>query len=71
MQPGALTFAHGVCGPAGKCAIRRFGTRALGDSPKDVERVARDLGVDRYQCLTLLSPADYQLLLVDAPNVPA
>jgi MSHA biogenesis protein MshI len=71
MQPGALMFAHGVCGPAGKCAIKRCGTRELGASFKDAERVARDLGVDQYQCLTLLSPTDYQLLLVEAPNVPA
>jgi len=70
MQPGALTFAHGVCGPAGKCAIKRCGTRELGASFKDADRVAKDLGVDQYQCLTLLSPTDYQLLLVEAPNVP-
>jgi len=70
MQPGALTFAHGVCGPAGKCEIRRCGTRELGASFKDADRVAKDLGVDQYQCLTLLSPTDYQLLLVEAPNVP-
>jgi len=71
MQPGALTFAHGMCGPAGKCEIRRCGTRELGASFKDADRVAKDLGVDQYQCLTLLSPSDYQLLLVEAPNVPA
>ncbi len=71
MQPGAINFAHGVCGSAGKCAITRCGSRTVDDSPKDVERVAKDLGVERYQCLTLLSPSDYQLLLVEAPNVPA
>jgi MSHA biogenesis protein MshI len=71
MQPGALMFAHGVCGPAGKCAINRCGTRELNAAFKDADRVAKDLGVDQYQCLTLLSPTDYQLLLVEAPNVPA
>lgn len=71
MQPGTMNFAHGVCGPAGKCAITRCGSRTVDDSPKDVERVAKDLGLERYQCLTLLSPSDYQLLLVEAPNVPA
>ncbi|OAI52021.1 hypothetical protein AYO46_06845 [Betaproteobacteria bacterium SCGC AG-212-J23] len=71
MQPGTLDFAHGVCEPGKKGAIRAWGTRNLADSPKDIERVAKELGVDRYQCLTLLPPADYHLLLVDAPNVPA
>ena len=65
-----MDFAHGVCGPTGKCAITRCGSRPVAESAKDIERVAKDLGVDRYQCLTLLSPADYQLLLVEAPNVP-
>ncbi|HYD55472.1 MAG TPA: agglutinin biogenesis protein MshI [Burkholderiales bacterium] len=50
--------------------VARCGTRALRD-PKDAERVARELELDRYQCLTLLSPDEYQLLLVEAPNVPA
>jgi len=70
MQPGALSFAHGVCESGKKCAIRSWGTRALEDSPKDFERVTKDLGVERFQCLTLLPAADYQLVLVDAPNVP-
>lgn len=70
MQPGALSFAHGVCESGKKCAIRSWGTRALDDPDKDFERVTKDLGLERYQCLTLLPAADYQLLLVDAPNVP-
>jgi len=70
MQPGRLSFAHGVCEAGKKCAIRSWGTRTLDDSPKDFERVTKELGAERYQCLTLLPAADYQLLLVDAPNVP-
>src|SRR5712691_255733 len=71
MQPGGLSFAHGVCTPSKKCAITRCGSRVVEPSPKELERVGKDLGVERYQCLTVLSPADYQLLLVDAPNVPS
>jgi MSHA biogenesis protein MshI len=70
MQPAALHFAHGVRGATGKCVIKRCGTRAI-DDPKDIDRVAKELELDRYRCLTVLAPDEYQLLLVEAPNVPA
>jgi len=71
LQPGALNFAHGVSEPGRKSAILSWGTRPLEDSPKDFERVTKELGVERYQCLTVLPSTDYQLLLVDVPNVLA
>ncbi|MFN2645417.1 MAG: agglutinin biogenesis protein MshI [Burkholderiales bacterium] len=64
-----LRYVHGRAN-AGKTTITRCGTQAFGDD-KELQRVARDLGFERYQRLTVLPPADYQLLLVDAPNVPA
>lgn len=70
-QAGGLSFAHGVCAAGAKGAIRRFGTLATDPEAKDLERFANDLEVGRYQCLTLLPAADYQLLMVEAPNVPA
>jgi MSHA biogenesis protein MshI len=70
LQPGALNFAHGKRDAAGKCAISRCGTRAVDESFKDAEKLAKELGLDRYRCLTVLSPDQYQLLLVEAPNVP-
>jgi MSHA biogenesis protein MshI len=69
LQPGRLHFAHGVTA-GGKSAITRCGTRAYADD-NELERAAKDLGFERYRCLTILPAADYQLLLVDAPNVPA
>ena len=36
-----------------------------------LETLAKELHADRHQCLTLLSTSEYQLLSVDAPNVPA
>lgn len=36
-----------------------------------LKRLRRELKLDRYQCVTLLKPRDYQFLPVDAPNVPA
>jgi len=71
LQPGGLSFAHGISEAGKKCAIRTCGTRALDDSPADFERVTKELGAERYQCLTLLQSSDYHLVLVDAPNVPA
>jgi MSHA biogenesis protein MshI len=71
LQAGTLDFAHGVSEPGKKSVIKGWGTRTLGDSAKDFEQVTKELGVDRYQCLTLLPASEYQLLLVDAPNVPA
>src|SRR5690242_19428936 len=71
LQPGALHFAHGVSEPGRKSTIKSWGTCTFDDSPKEFERVTRELGVERYQCLTVLPSSDYQLILVDAPNVPA
>ena len=70
VQPGELHFAHGVGGERGRCAIKRCGTEPL-ESDRQLERVAKDLDFGRHQCLALLPPADYQILLVEAPNVPA
>jgi len=36
-----------------------------------LEKIGRDLHADGYTCATLLNPAEYQLLTVEAPNVPA
>ena len=37
--------------------------------PKSLERVAREFDARRFRCTTLLKPADYQILLVEAPAV--
>lgn len=35
-----------------------------------LEKLAKDLQANRYECTTLLSPDEYQILSVEAPNVP-
>src|SRR4051812_12231542 len=43
------------------------------DKPSEVEslaRLAKDLQASRYQCSNLLASNEYQMLSVDAPNVP-
>lgn len=70
MQPGSLSFAHGICEAGRKTAVTRWGTQPVGDSAKELEQAGKELGIERYRCLTLLPATEYQLLLVDAPNVP-
>ena len=70
MQSGELHYAHGIGAERGQGAIQRFGTYPL-ENDRQLERAAKELGFERHQCLALLPPADYQMLLVEAPNVPA
>lgn len=70
IQPGEIHYAHGIGGERGQCAIQSCGTHAL-DDERQLGSVAKELGFGRHQCLTLLPPSDYQMLLVEAPNVPA
>ena len=37
--------------------------------PRALERLAREFDARKYRCTTLLKPAEYQILLVDAPAV--
>ena len=71
LQPGRLHYAHGIGGPSGQCKITRCGVHDVDDSPRELERVAKHLGIAGYACVSVLPADDYQLLLVDAPNVPA
>lgn len=70
IQPGSLSFAHAIAGPGGKSAVTRCGTRNLDKAVNNADRVAKELALDRYQCAALLPSSDYQVMLVDAPNVP-
>lgn len=49
------------------CAIRQA-------DPADglaLERLGKDARLDRYRCIFMLNPGEYQMLVVEAPNVPA
>jgi MSHA biogenesis protein MshI len=65
-----LSYVHGVQSASGTCAVSRFGRVEIEAKPNALERLARELHFERYQCATLLNPGDYQLLLVEAPAVP-
>lgn len=68
LEPGLLHYAHAK-GDGARKAITRCGTQAFADD-RELERLARDLGFGAYQRMTVLSPLDYQVLLIDALNVP-
>lgn len=66
---GGVDFAHARFA-AGKPVITVFGSRPLEGEKNAAEKFAHDLHVDRYECSALLEPAEYQVLMVEAPNVP-
>lgn len=41
-----------------------------GDDAATLARLRRELDLGRYRCTTLLNPGEYQMLQVEAPNVP-
>ena len=70
LDANALAFAHGLRAPGGAAAIAAFGLRPVGSEKSGLLKAAQEMHLERYQCLTLLPARDYQLLLVEAPNVP-
>jgi MSHA biogenesis protein MshI len=45
--------------------------RKAGDDAATLARLRKELRLDSYRCTTLLKSGDYQMVQVDAPNVPA
>jgi MSHA biogenesis protein MshI len=64
-----IHFAHGRHADP-KSQINAYGTRELEGENADLTRAAQAMHLGRYECAALLRPGDYQLLLVEAPNVP-
>jgi MSHA biogenesis protein MshI len=55
----------------GKPRVERWGIVKRGEKDgADLQHAADEYELARYRCATLLHPAEYQLLMVDAPNVP-
>jgi MSHA biogenesis protein MshI len=67
----AIRLAHIERPAQGKPRVDRWGLVKLdeGDGAQ-LQQAAQEYGLARYRCATLLQPAEYQLLMVDAPNVP-
>jgi MSHA biogenesis protein MshI len=72
LQEDGIYAAHVKRVPASPPAIE-LNAFYFAESPSVaavLETLAKDLYVNRYQCTTLLNSGEYQLLSVDAPNVP-
>lgn len=70
LQPGELSFVHGQITPGGAATVDVCGTHMFEGDFEAAQQGAREHDLGRYQCSTLLSPGEYQVLLVEAPNVP-
>lgn len=67
----AIRLAH-IDRPAhGKPRVERWGIVKRNEKDgEELEQAAQEYELGSYRCATLLHPAEYQLLMVDAPNVP-
>jgi type IV pilus assembly PilM-like protein len=54
---------------AGTAEVLRLAAEPIED-PQDLAKSAKQLDLGGHQCTTVLRPGDYQLLVLDAPNVP-
>jgi MSHA biogenesis protein MshI len=70
LQPGELSYVHGQQAPGGAPTVDVCGTQVFAGDFEGAQHLAKEHGFSRYQCSTLLSPGEYQMLLVEAPNVP-
>ena len=67
----AIRLAHIERPAEGKPRVDRWGIVAQTEADGvELQQVAKEHELERYRCATLLHPAEYQLLMVDAPNVP-
>lgn len=68
----SITAAHVKRGTSAKPEVELAFSYKFGNESQAavMERLAKELQLARYHCTTLLSNGEYQLLSVDAPNVP-
>lgn len=71
IEPDAIKFAH-VQRIGGRPHATRWGSAPCDSDPAGtLQKATKEHGFGRSACTTLLEPADYQILLVDPPKVPA
>ncbi len=64
-----IGFVHGQFMPKSRPVVHRCALQRI-EAVGSVEAGFKDESLGRYDCVTLLKPGDYQMLLVEAPNVP-
>ena len=67
---GELGAVHGEHAPSEKPRIHQYSIRAADTDAAGLEHASSELALGGYQCATLLGAGDYQIVVVDAPNVP-
>lgn len=65
-----LIAVHGDASGGGKPRVLQYAVRAIDDAAGALHRAARELNLEHMRCATLLDADDYQIVVVDAPNVP-
>lgn len=74
LAPSGVCLSRIVRGTGGRPRITLFETRTWGMAGGDEEILSKlvdDYGLDRSFCITLLNDGEYNLLLTEAPDVPA
>ena len=73
IEPDAIKFAHvRAVNVERPVATRWWGVSCPPSEQVDsLQKEMKEHGLARFACTTLLEPADYQILLVEPPNVPA
>lgn len=72
LRPDRVDVSHVIARGRARPEIARCESfRKAGDDAATLSRLRKELQLDRYRCTTLLKSGDYQMLQVDAPNVPA
>lgn len=67
-----MAYVHGHANGSDKPKILRYGHHAFeGGGAAPVDRIAKELRPEQFQCVTLLHPGEFQLLQIEAPAVPA
>lgn len=66
-----MKLAHCVGVAPGRPKVTRCEFHRLpGNRAEALEKLKKQERLDTYRCATLLNPGEYQMLLLDAPNVP-
>jgi MSHA biogenesis protein MshI len=66
----SLEFAHARRVRGAKAQVASYAARELGHGKSSIERATREFKLASYQCATLLRAGEYDIHLVEAPNVP-
>lgn len=65
-----LEFAHARRTRGAAAQVSSYAARELNETRFTLERMKREFRLGSYQCSTMLRPGEYDIVLVEAPNVP-